>query len=328
MTWASRICTREARPRVAVVNDSKMLKVFPVPPILSAINAARCNVPAKTGDYRIDSRDQDAGSESFGFPTLRFDVAYTLAATGTQFYLLFQPSPHIFLDLEAHAGVRQRLPDLGIVDLSLTGSAPVTKVWKDPYLTGTDRGDTERSVSGLNLRWHNILQSPFSVTVSSQEIEIDDEESGASTALSPDDRRLLRRTGQVYRYHVDYAWALNDRNTLIPAISYLDYQLDGDAMAEEGIALQLSHEYAGREWIFITTLYYRDLEAGDDNPLFGDAGDRQVMGAAVSANYPEPFGWKKWVANARISWYDSDSDIDFYDESLGVIMVGATYRID
>ena len=279
------------------------------------------------GDDRIDGLDQDAGSESFGFPTLQFDLAYTLADTGTQFYLLFQPSPHIFLDLEAHAGIRQRLPDLGMVDLSLSGSAPTTKVWKDPYLTGANRGDTDRSVTGLNIRWHNAMETPVTLEISSQEIEIDDEESGAATVLPSTEHRLLRRTGQVYRYHVNYAWSVNDRNTVTPAVSYLDYQLDGDAMAEDGVALQLSHEYLGERWNFTTTVFFRDLEAGKDNPLFSAAGDREVMGAAFTANYPEPFGWKKWIANARISWYDSDSDIDFYDESLGLVMVGATYRL-
>jgi hypothetical protein len=172
------------------------------------------------------------------------------------------------------------------------------------------------------------METPLSVLVSSRDVEIDDEESGASVALAPDARRLLRRTGEVYRYYAEYAWQLGDRHTLVPAVGYLDYQLDGDAMAEDGLDLALEYRYRGARWQFSSSLYYRDLEAGADNPLFGDAGDRQVIGAALSAQYPEPFGWKRWTATARASWYDSDSDIDFYDESLGLFMLGATYRID
>jgi len=35
-----------------------------------------------------------------------------------------------------------------------------------------------------------------------------------------------------------------------------------------------------------------------------------------------------WTANARAGWYDSDSDIDCYDESLGFVSIGMQYRFD
>ena len=284
--------------------------------------------PVQMGDDRIDGLEQEASSESFGFPVLHFDIAYTIANFGTQFYSRFQPSPYIFLDLENHLGIRQRLEGAGIVDISLSTSAPVTKVWKDPYLQGPDRGDTDRSVQGLNLRWHNAMESPLTLEISSQEIEIDDEKSGESLPLSTDEQRLLRRQGQAYRYHVDYQWALNDRHMIVPGFSYLDYQLDGDAMAEDGVSLQLSHEYKGLKWGFTTMLYYRDLDAKKDNPIFGEAADRSVYGAAMTCRYSEPFNWKNWSANARVSWYESDNDIDFYDETMGLVMIGATYRFN
>lgn len=55
--------------------------------------------PIQVGDDRIDGVGEDPGSENFGFPVLSFDLAYTIAETGTQLYTRFDPSPHIFLDL-------------------------------------------------------------------------------------------------------------------------------------------------------------------------------------------------------------------------------------
>ena len=115
---------------------------------------------------------------------------------------------------------------------------------------------------------------------------------------------------------------------IVPGFSYLDYQLDGDAMAEDGVSLQLSHEYKGSKWGFTTMLYYRGLDAKKDNPIFGEAADRSVYGAAMTCRYSEPFNWKNWSANARVSWYESDNDIDFYDETMGLVMIGATYRFN
>jgi hypothetical protein len=99
-------------------------------------------------------------------------------------------------------------------------------------------------------------------------------------------------------------------------------------MAEDGLDLALDYQYRGANWQYTTSLFYRDLEADSNNPVFGDYADREVVGAALSVQYPEPFGWERWTATARVSWYDSDSDIDFYDESLGVFVLGATYRIE
>jgi hypothetical protein len=283
------------------------------------------------GNDRIGSLDENASSQNFGFPLPSLDVGYTLAGTHTQLYLQYAqqgPASPVFLDIEAAGGVRQKLPDVGIIDVAVLGSAPSTKIWKDPYLTGANREDTERSISGLKIQWHNLMDSPLSLQISARDVDIDDEQSGISLGQSASDRLLLRRTGEVYGYYAQYEWQLGDRHTLVPALGYLDYQLDGDAMAQDGLNLALGYQYRGMRWQFETSIYYRDLDADKDNPIFGDAADREVLGAALGLTYPEPLGWKRWAAKARISWYDSDSDIDFYDESLGLFMLGATYRID
>jgi hypothetical protein len=282
----------------------------------------------EVGDDRAVGFDDAANSENFAFPMVRFDLNYTIADYGTQFYLRNEPVPHVFLDLEAQGGLRQHIPGIGIVDVALSSSVPATKIWKDPYLLTGERGDTERSVAGATLQWHNVMETPLAADVSSREIDIDDEESGASLPLDADSRRLLRRTGEVYRYQLRYDWKLGDRHTLVPGISYLDYRLDGDAMAEDGLAVDLQHQYTGARWKLFSSVYFRRLDADAKNPAFGEFADRDVLGVTLNAMRPKPFGLKNWTATVRVSWYESDSDIDFYDESLGTFVLGATYRID
>ena len=280
------------------------------------------------GDDRLDRLGEDAGSEDIAFPALQFDIRYTLANSRTQFYLRNQPSPYVFVDLEALGGIRQQVPGVGIVDLALSSTTIATDVWKDPYLAGANRGDTERTTTGLHIGWQNIMDSALSFQFSSKEVEIDDEDSGESVDLGLEERRLLERTGEVYRFHFAYAWQLADNHRLTPAFSWLDYDLDGGAMAEDGFAVQIDYSYQRERWRFLARAQYTGLDADEDNPIFAEAADRDILGLSVAAFYESPFGLENWTANARASWYDSDNDIDFYDESLATVSVGMLYRFD
>jgi hypothetical protein len=278
------------------------------------------------GDDRISSLDEDAGSEDITFPALRFEAAYTLGEIQTQFFVRNQTSDYVFLDLEVHGGIRQQVTGIGIIDISLSGTSVPTDVWKDPYLVGANRGDTERSSVGLHLNWRNIMDSPLEFEFSSKEIEVDDEDSGDSLPLTPAQRRLLEREGQVYRFNFLYTWAINEQHSLVPEIAFLDYDLDGQAMSEDGYGVSLTHHYQRGRWHFATQVQYRGLDADEDNPIYDEAGDKDILSAAFTASYSQPFGWEHWSANASALWYDEDSDIDFYDTSLGAVSIGMQRR--
>ena len=280
------------------------------------------------GDERISSLNEDAGSEDIAFPTLQFTINYTLGDTQTQFYVRNQPSPYVALDMEVLGGIRQQVTGIGIVDVALSATSIPTDVWKDPYLVGETRGDTERTTAGLHMAWHNIMDTALSFQFSSKEVEIDDEDSGESLDLSSREQRLLERTGEVYRFHLEYNFQINERHQLTPAITWLDYDLDGGAMAEDGAALQLSHSYTRDRWRLVSQLQYRGLESDEDNPIYGETADKDILSVGVTAFFAKPFGLENWTANARAMWYEADSDIDFYDESLAAVMIGMLYRFD
>ena len=280
------------------------------------------------GDERIDSLDEDAGSEDIAFPALQFDINYTLGDSQTQFYLRNQPSPYVLLDMEALAGIRQQVPRIGIVDLALSATTIPTDIWKDPYLTGADRGDTERTTSGLHMAWRGVMDTALTLEFSSKEVEIDDEDSGESLGLSFSELQLLERTGEVYRFHGEYPFQIGEKHRLIPGLTWLDYDLDGGAMAEDGVAAQLLYQYTSGRWGFNGRVQVQALEAKEDNPIYATSADRDVISIAAGVSYARPFGLDSWTANARAAWLDSDSDIDFYDESLVFVSVGMLYRID
>jgi hypothetical protein len=290
--------------------------------------------PADLGDETVSGLNQSPDDEDIVLPGLNFEVSYTLADTRTQLYLGNAVADHLNFDLdttlETHLGIRQEIDDIGTVDFSLAFSALPTDVWKDPYVVDKKRGDTERTSSGIHLVWGGILSTPLEFAWSAREIEVDDERSGqdGDLGLSAKQQRLLRRTGNVYRWDLTYDWKINERHRVVPGIGYLDYDLDGGAMAEDGMVLQLKHLYELQHWGLVSSIFYQDLESDRDNPIYGKQNQLETLGGSITAFYQEPFGLEHWTANAGVAYYEGDSNIDFYDSSFGLVSIGMLYRFD
>ena len=76
----------------------------------------------------------------------------------------------------------------------------------------------------------------------------------------------------------------------------------------------------------MTNVAYGKFEAEGDNPVFDKAGDFDRLGGSFTAFYAAPFGWKGWNANAGIIYFEEDNDIDFHDQSVGLVQAGMLYR--
>ena len=220
------------------------------------------------------------------------------------------------------------MPGLTVVDISLAASSLPIDVWKDPYIAGSPRGDTERTTSGLHFAFDELFGSGFQLEWSATEIDLDDERSGEGLGLDGADQRLLRRTGNVYRLDLSYDWKINQRNRIEPVLGWVDFDLDGDAMAEDGPALAVRHLYEIDRWYIVSQLYYQDLESDSRNPVFGKVRQLETLGASFTVFYSEPFGLDRWKATASLGYQEDDSNIDFYDSSFGLFSLGMFYRFD
>lgn len=286
--------------------------------------------PFDLGDDTISSLDEDAGSEDFILPLAQFELGYTLAGSQTHFYVANQEAEFLNFDmettLETYIGVRQGIPGIGRVDFALGASSLPTDVWEDPYEVGVARSNTERTTSGIRLAWGDIMETPLEIVLNFKEIDIDAELSGDSLSLSGNDQRLLRRKGNVNRIDLGYRWRINERHSLTPGLGYVDHDLDGDAMAQDGVALQLRHIYDRGRWRLASSLFYEDLESDETNPIYGDEQQTDSLGGAVTFFYGKPFGLENWTGNATLGYFEKDSNIDFYDSSFAVFSIGLFRR--
>lgn len=284
------------------------------------------------GQEKISSLDESPDSEEFFLPGIQFELAYTLGDNRTQFYLGNLVADYTSFDLQTslqtHLGIRQEIPGITVVDISLSRSTLPLDVWKDPYIVDATRGDTERTVTGLHMAVDRIFGTGLELKWSSSEIEIDDERSGEALGLSRADQNSLKREGEVYNVKLLYDWKINEQHRLTPTIGWVDKDLDGGAMAEDGMAYALKYLYERNRWLFVSQVFYEDLESDTRNPIYNKQGSVDQIGAVFTALYTRPFGLEHWTANATLGYQDNDSTIDFYDSTFGLVSIGMLYRFD
>jgi len=288
--------------------------------------------PIDLGNDRVSSVYESPDDEDITLPIVPFEVAYTFADSGTQLFLGSREAQHFTFEADTSLfvqfGARQAFPEVGEIALAYVASTVPTGVWKDPYVEEADRGNTDRTSNGLAIEWDHIFSTPLELVWTAMQVEIDDEESGRQDALglTPDQQRALRREGEIYRVELNYDWRLNERHSLAPGIGWIDQDLDGAAMAQDGVLVQLKHTYDAGNWSLVSKLYLEDLNSDASNPIYGEDNDIETIGGSVTAFFEEPLGFRDWTASAGASYYEGDSNNDFYDSSLGLFAVGLLYR--
>jgi hypothetical protein len=272
------------------------------------------------GDQKIDSFGSP-DSNSLSMAVANFDVGYTLSSGKTRFSVGNDFRDFIEFDRTTRIAVRHDFDSIGSMKLDgLMPPALATKVYSDPYQTDVKRRNTDHEVSGVRFTWDRILQSNFEVILAAMTIDIDKENSGKALGLSKQDRNLLKRDGDVLRLEVGYKFTLNDSNTLRPGITYIDRDLDGDAMSQDGVAIDLTHVYKSDSLVWATKLSYADMSGDKENPIFGDKNDADIYGISSIMSFPGSIGFLgKWTPNIGVSWADSDSDIDFNDSNIWMV---------
>ncbi len=296
--------------------------------IESNMLAGLANGIIDVGDKVIDDITSSPDSESAAVPMLNFELSYTFAESRTQLYVGNLLEDFLTFDLSALAGIRQSAGSAGIFGLALIGTSLSADVWEDPYQTGVKRGDTERTGEGYRFSWERIFNSGFAFQYSSRSIDIDKERSGQGLGLSPAERNLLNRNGDLNRLEFGYEFNFSDgRHIMTPALIYRDADIDGDAMAHDGYGASLNYVFSqSRQWRWVFNVAYQKLDYDTRNPVYGERDDAANFGATATVFYSQPFGWKHWALNATAGYFEEDHDIDFYDASVTALTVGLFRR--
>ncbi|WP_234919136.1 DUF2860 family protein, partial [Aeromonas veronii] len=119
-----------------------------------------------------------AESSSAVAPLLNADIRYTFADTRTQVFLGNLIQDAIRFDFTQQLGIRQEMSDKGIVAGSVVFNAMPTEQWSDPFAVGVDRQSTDIKSKGVRFAWDSIWGSNFNGSLTTRNIEVDEERSG------------------------------------------------------------------------------------------------------------------------------------------------------
>ncbi len=296
----------------------------------ASANSLESNTLAKVAgtevsDESIDSLTSSPDNKDYSRVLVDFGLSYTFADSRTQIFGGTELEDFLTQDSTFGIGVRQGVGSLGNLRASLLASTP-TEVWEDPYVVGFDRDETDQKSSGVRLGWEHILESDFDVTYTQRKIELDDERSGTFLGLSGAQQDLLNREGDLKQLDVSYRWSPSHDHILIPTLSYVNHDLDGDAMSQDGYQFQLNYAYLGlQNWELVANVLAGKLESDDTNPIYGKTEDVDRYGVSLAATLKEPFGLKDWRLRTAVNYGEQDSNIDFYDTSIKSFAVGMMY---
>jgi hypothetical protein len=280
-------------------------------------------------DKRINDLDEEPDSESTAIFTAPFKLAYTFAGTRTEIFLGTEVGDLLSFDTAQQLGVKQGIGSLGVLQAGLLFSGNV-RVWKDPFVTGQNRDDTSRQNVGGQLVWDKIFGSNLELEYSVRKVDIGSEKSGEFLGLTNSEQDRLDRNGTVHRASAGYAFKFG-RNTLTPQVSIFSEDLDGEAMANTGVDVQLTYLYDGDPITLVLNGYVGQADFDKSNPVFDKTREDDRYGASATVYYKNPWGWgllgsepmRFFVTGA---YYAVDSNIDFYNQEAILGMGGVAFR--
>lgn len=280
-------------------------------------------------DKRIDDLDEEPDSESTAIFTVPFKLAYTFAGSRTEIFLGTEVGDLLAFDTAQQLGVKQGIGSLGVLQAGLLFSGNV-RVWKDPFVTGQNRDDTSRQNVGGQLVWDKIFGSNLELEYSVRKVDIGSERSGEFLGLTDSEQDRLDRNGTIHRASAGYGFKFG-QHTLTPQIAIFSEDLDGEAMANTGVDVQLTYLYDGDPITLVLNGYVGQADFDKSNPVFDETREDDRYGVSAIVYYKNPWGWtllgsepmRFFVTGA---YYGVDSNIDFYNQEAMLGMGGVAFR--
>ncbi|HSO59868.1 MAG TPA: DUF2860 family protein [Desulfobacterales bacterium] len=327
-----------------VIAGSPALALDPIPqqagfsgyvqPGLGALSI-KSNMVAKVlsfdlSDQKINNLNDEPDSQSTMLFSLPFKLAYTFQGGRTQVFLGTEVGDLLSFDTAQQLAIKQDVRTLGVMQAGLLFSG-ATRVWKDPYVTGQNRDDTDRKNMGAQFTWDRMFGSNLELEYSIRKIDIGSEKSGEFLGLSDSNQDRLDRNGVVHKVSAAYPFTLAERHRLTPEIALSYDDLDGEAMANTGFDLKLNYTYFGDPVTLVLNGSVGAAEYDKSNPIYGKTREDDRYGASATVYYKNPWGWKLFGSEPMQFFVTgayslTDANIDFYNQEALLGMGGVAFR--
>jgi len=159
---------------------------------------------------------------------------------------------------------------------------------------------------------------------------LDAENSGdwliAQGRLDPNQQPLLDPDGDFFSIQALYRIDVNGHR-FEPAVRYLNDAHNGAALANKGYALQLTYIYPSSKVVLNANVVYGARKGVETHPVYSEVLDKDRWGVALTAAFPVKRYTSSTLSVIAIGEvFRENANIDFFDTSIGTLMVGIVWR--
>jgi hypothetical protein len=149
----------------------------------------------------------------------------------------------------------------------------------------------------------------------------------AAQLPSANEQGSLDRNGEINSTSLIYNWDQGKGQLMSLLVTYLEHDLDGEAMSFDGYSLQFNNVTAFTPDLSLATNVVLDRFDHDaENPVYDKTNDKDLAALSLTLFLNDPFGAKNWVGNLAIVYAEEDNSIDFYDTTVSLINLGMIRR--
>lgn len=269
----------------------------------------------------LDSLDESGTNEEKTLPLPMWDLQLGVAPNTALYFksALGGMASSFYMQ----AGLTQYLSDGSSLGIGVIPGFFDNKVWDDPFLTGTPRQETKRSIRGAVLDYNRIAGTNVSLELAAGKRKIEDERSGSTFSTAAQD--TLKREGDLFYAALSQKLDLNRQFGIDWKIHYIDDSAEGGAVANNRYGVELTARQRIDRYIVMLGASTAWIDYDEAHPIFNQVRDDNQYGFSATLIYLAPFNWRNASAIARAGFDNLTSNIDFYEETQNLYSIGLAY---
>ncbi len=285
--------------------------------LLTGYGASQSHFNTET-DATISTYSSSASREGAALFAPLGNIAYTFGQQlEQQFYLGTAREDIAVGTLAFELGYQYQLRSGVVIDFSLLPTVMSGETWQDPYLLNQKRTVTDESGIAYRLQFHNLWGGNVNLDTAygTKELEKD-------TITDPS----LKRDGESYYAKLDYRYRLKPTSFVQPAVVYLKHQADGKAASYDSLGAEVSWFNLFAKHRLVLTAGYKVQDYQAASQLFGKTREDQQLSLFLAYEYAQLFSSSDWSFVALAGYNQTDSNIEFYEQSDYLLSVGVNYK--
>lgn len=264
------------------------------------------NLNPEGSKKRLNNLDSAADRETTYMPGILPEVTWDVGEPeGMKLYFTTDPPIDEVGGFSLNLGASYNVGQAGIIDTAAFFT-PFEEAWKNPYIIGVDREETDTTKYGFRVGLNRIMGTGFRAQLVYLYDSIEDDVIGG---LFPE----LARDGSVYSLNLNYSHYVGKKLELRPRVSVRKGDYDGEANSFTKYKIDFEARYKTGQWLIVPRVYFSHSDFDEKDPIFDNTRDNNSYGVGLLTTYIAPFNMEKWSVTCLVDMSKGDSNIDFYD---------------